>query len=97
MLPMDGSAKIDERLNENTIIASIATLFVREHNRKATLLRTSFPEYSDEEIFQRARAWVEKFVISGRCIDSKNSLYRIFAKITWSKCDSRIFRIRYRG
>jgi len=47
----------DARANENPALASLHTLFVREHNRRAALLPSS---WTDEQIFQTAR----KFVIA---------------------------------
>lgn len=45
----------DVRSNENSVLVSMHTLFVREHNRLADLLVDAHPEWSDEQIFQRAR------------------------------------------
>ncbi|MEL6128767.1 MAG: peroxidase family protein [Cyanobacteria bacterium J06628_4] len=45
----------DARANENAALTSIHTLFVREHNRLAAELATAHPDWTDEEIFQRAR------------------------------------------
>ncbi|MEM7385176.1 MAG: peroxidase family protein [Verrucomicrobiota bacterium] len=54
---MQGTAFVagDVRANENLSLTSIHTLFVREHNRLAVLIRTALPDASGEEIFQRAR------------------------------------------
>ena len=46
----------DVRANENSVLVSMHTLFVREHNRLADLLDDAHPDWSDEQIFQRARA-----------------------------------------
>ena len=45
----------DVRSNENSVLVSMHTLFVREHNRIAENLAAAHPDWSDEEIFQRAR------------------------------------------
>ncbi|MFK8182534.1 MAG: peroxidase family protein [Phormidesmis sp.] len=45
----------DVRANENSVLTSIHTLFVREHNRLADEIRAESPDWSDEQIFQRAR------------------------------------------
>lgn len=45
----------DIRSNENVVLTSMHTLFVREHNRLATMLRVMMPRASDEEIYQMAR------------------------------------------
>ena len=45
----------DVRANEHTVLLSIQTLFVREHNRLAGLLASANPAMGDEELFQRAR------------------------------------------
>ena len=46
------------RANENIELSSLQTLFVREHNRWATILKTKSPSLTDEEIYVRARAIV---------------------------------------
>lgn len=46
------------RCNEQPGLAMMHTLFVREHNRKAAELAASNPEWTDEQIFQKARQWV---------------------------------------
>ncbi|MGK7904812.1 MAG: peroxidase family protein [Hormoscilla sp.] len=45
----------DVRANENSALVSVHTLFVREHNRLAEELVAAHPDWSDEELFQRAR------------------------------------------
>ena len=45
----------DVRANENSVLSSMHTLFMREHNRIADDLAAAHPEWSDEQIFQRAR------------------------------------------
>ncbi|HIB65325.1 MAG TPA: hypothetical protein EYO33_09485 [Phycisphaerales bacterium] len=45
----------DRRANENLALASMQTLFMREHNRLAGELAQKYPGASDEEIYQSAR------------------------------------------
>ena len=45
----------DSRSNENSVLLSMHTVFVREHNRLATNLHKAHPGWTDEQIFQRAR------------------------------------------
>ncbi|MGE0378161.1 MAG: peroxidase family protein [Planctomycetaceae bacterium] len=45
----------DVRANENIMLTSMHTLFVREHNRLATLIALRDPLATDEEIYQLAR------------------------------------------
>ncbi len=45
----------DVRANENSVLVSMHTLFVREHNRIAEELSSAHPDWTDEEIFERAR------------------------------------------
>lgn len=45
----------DVRANENVVLTSIHTLFVQEHNRIADELTQAHPEWTDEQLFQRAR------------------------------------------
>ena len=45
----------DVRANENVMLTSLHTLFVREHNRLAALIQLLAPEATDEEIYQLAR------------------------------------------
>lgn len=48
----------DIRANENIALASMHTVWVREHNRIATELATEDPTLTDEELYQGARAIV---------------------------------------
>jgi hypothetical protein len=50
----------DIRSNENVLLTSIHTVFVREHNRLCDLIISAYPNLEEEIIFQRAR----KIVIS---------------------------------
>ena len=45
----------DARANENPLLTSMHTLFVREHNRICDELKVKYPSYTDEELFQKAR------------------------------------------
>lgn len=48
----------DVRANENPELASLQTLFVREHNRLASSIQAGNPRLSDERVYQRARRMV---------------------------------------
>lgn len=45
----------DNRVNENPVLTSIHTLFMREHNRIALELRNRNPSWTNDVIFQEAR------------------------------------------
>jgi len=45
----------DTRANENSVLTSMHTLFVREHNRLASNLASAHPDWTDEQLYQRAR------------------------------------------
>lgn len=49
----------DIRASENSSLASLHTLFVREHNHWADRLAEQNPDWTDEQIFQAARSIVE--------------------------------------
>lgn len=46
----------DIRANENVNLLALHTIFLREHNKVARELKAAFPDFSDEELFQFARA-----------------------------------------
>ena len=48
----------DVRANENPELTSLQTLFVREHNRLAAQFAKADPKLTDEQLYQKARAWV---------------------------------------
>lgn len=52
----------DIRANENVLLTSMHTLWLREHNRIAANLELRFPEMSDEELYQAARKRVGALV-----------------------------------
>ncbi|MEZ6064804.1 MAG: peroxidase family protein [Planctomycetaceae bacterium] len=45
----------DVRANENVVLTSLHTIFVREHNRLANLIRMMDPQATDEQVYQLAR------------------------------------------
>jgi len=45
----------DERANENMLLLSFHTLFVREHNRIVEELVIANPSWTDEQLYQHAR------------------------------------------
>jgi peroxidase len=45
----------DVRGNENVELTALQTLFVRNHNRLASLLQKEHPTWSDEQLYQEAR------------------------------------------
>lgn len=48
----------DVRANENPLLTSFHTLFVREHNRLCDQLAAEHPDWSDEQLYQHARKLV---------------------------------------
>lgn len=46
----------DIRCNEHPVLTTVHTIFLREHNLIADDLKTEFPSWTDEELFQNARA-----------------------------------------
>jgi hypothetical protein len=54
----------DVRANENCRLMAFHTLFVREHNRLCDQLAALHPDWSDEQIYQRARRFVGAYLQS---------------------------------
>ena len=52
----------DVRTNENPLLTSIHTLFVREHNRQCDILNSKNPDWSDEKVYQYARKIIGGFI-----------------------------------
>jgi len=48
----------DDRANENMLLASMHTLWVREHNRLCDSLVQAHPDWNDERLYQHARKLV---------------------------------------
>ncbi|MEM6559569.1 MAG: peroxidase family protein [Myxococcota bacterium] len=48
----------DVRANENPVLLSLHTVFLREHNRRAQELKENHPDWTDEQLYQEARRWV---------------------------------------
>lgn len=49
----------DERANENIVLSSMHSLFLREHNRLVTEFEKEHPEWEPETLYQEARRIVE--------------------------------------
>jgi hypothetical protein len=54
----------DARANENPLLLSFHTLFVREHNRLCDELVIEHPDWTDEELYQHARRMVSGYIQS---------------------------------
>ncbi len=52
----------DVRANENPVLLSLHTIFLREHNRRANELARRHPRWDDERLYQEARRWVGALV-----------------------------------
>lgn len=57
--PANGFLVGDVRGNENVVLTSMHTLFVREHNRLCDLIALLDPEAEDEQLYQLARKIVQ--------------------------------------
>ncbi|MEM7590515.1 MAG: peroxidase family protein [Cyanobacteria bacterium P01_A01_bin.83] len=53
--PAELFAAGDARANENSVLVSIHTLFVREHNRLAQRLAIANPDWTDDQLYEQAR------------------------------------------
>lgn len=60
LLPLSGNSfeAGDPRANEHSVLTSLHTVWVREHNRWCDVLEEDVPEWSDEERFWKARQLV---------------------------------------
>ncbi|GFW34916.1 chorion peroxidase [Trichonephila clavipes] len=45
----------DARVNQHVLLTSMQTVFVREHNRIASILKTLNPQWEEEQLYQEAR------------------------------------------
>jgi peroxidase len=52
---VDSFSSGDSRVNENSALVAMHTLFMREHNRIAGELKIAHPTWTDEQLYQRAR------------------------------------------
>lgn len=52
----------DVRANENAALSSMHTVFVREHNRLVDELKILHPDYTDEQLYQEAKAKNEAYI-----------------------------------
>jgi len=52
----------DVRANENPLLLGLHTLFVREHNRLCDELRANHPNWTGEQVYQRARKYVGAYI-----------------------------------
>lgn len=56
----------DPRTNEDWVMLSVHTLFLREHNRLCDILAKKHPEYDDEDLYQTVRLLMSaKFSLIG--------------------------------
>jgi len=54
----------DVRANENSLLLSIHTLFVREHNNLCDFYKYENPTWSDEQLYQKSRRMVGAYIQS---------------------------------
>ncbi len=54
----------DMRVNENPLLISLHTIFVREHNRLCELMKEKEPSLTDEDLYQRVRKTVGAYIQS---------------------------------
>eukprot|EP00761_Pharyngomonas_kirbyi_P005745 gb/GECH01005751.1/.p1 GENE.gb/GECH01005751.1/~~gb/GECH01005751.1/.p1 ORF type:complete len:594 (+),score=134.25 gb/GECH01005751.1/:1-1782(+) len=83
-----GMASGDPRTETNSVLASLHTLFVREHNYHATRLKQDHPEWNDEELFQEARKWtiaIYQHIIFDEFIPAQFGLWESFQEIGFYK------------
>ena len=60
----------DPRVNEQTVLAMVHTLFVREHNRIAAELGKINPHWDDETIFQVSFIFIINLHLENRSDDN---------------------------
>ncbi len=54
----------DTRANENPLLLSLHTLFVREHNRMCDVLHAENPGWTSDKIYLEARKWIGAYLQS---------------------------------
>ena len=52
----------DTRANENVLLITMHTIFIREHNRLCDELKGKYPNASDEQLYQKARKIIGGFM-----------------------------------
>lgn len=80
----------DVRVNEQSGLIAMHTVFMREHNRQAGLIAAANPTLSDEQIYQRARA-----IVAGEI--QYDHVQRVAPHAAWRESAQRIFRISARS
>ena len=76
----------DVRCNENIALASIHTLFLREHNYWANYFKTQHSSWSDEQIFHKARGRV---IAEIQYIVYEEFLPALLGKDVWGKYENK--------
>lgn len=66
----------DARVNENPALLSFGLMLFRWHNVQANRLRKEHPDWSDEQLFQRARRWVIATLQVRRAWSDRRTLWR---------------------
>lgn len=74
--PISFSVLGDPRSNQNPAILAFGIVFFRWHNEVAKRIQEENPDWSDEDIFQRARRWViASLQVSFLCLLIVRNLY----------------------